>query len=105
MKHNIGKIVDEQKDFKTNPVEQIEATYDYLHAVSTGEIPTGAKLIRGFIQKHPSYKKDSVLPEVRGIQQVLTLKDTLNELTTYLLSVQNKRVDDLNADLAQFIKC
>ena len=36
VKKNMAKMIDEQKDFKVNPVDQIEATFNYLHAVASG---------------------------------------------------------------------
>lgn len=64
IKANMSKMVAELKEFGSSPLKQIKATFDYLYKISTGEIPTGAKLIRDFIRNHPNYKFDSLADEV-----------------------------------------
>ena len=61
---NMSKMIAELKEYGSSPLKQIKATFDYLYQISTGEIPTGAKLIRDFVRGHESYKFDSMTNEV-----------------------------------------
>lgn len=60
----MSKMVAELKEYGSSPLIQIKATFDYLYKISTGEVPTCAKLIRNYVRNHPNYKFDSLTDEV-----------------------------------------
>lgn len=64
IKINEEKLKSESAEFGSCPIMQINATFDYLLKLSTGEIRTNAKVIRDFITHHSEYKKDSHATEV-----------------------------------------
>ena len=37
--------------------------FEFLLARSKGDLPSAATFVRSFVQKHPSYKADSIVPE------------------------------------------
>lgn len=44
--------------------DKVEETMNYLRFLSdraTGHVPTGAKFLRGFVNEHPGYNRDSQL--------------------------------------------
>jgi glutamate--cysteine ligase catalytic subunit len=91
---NSSKLEEEASTHGTCPIQQIRATYDYLYKISTGAVPTGSQIIREFVTSHPEYQQDS-----------LTTEGILNDLTTYMLRIQNKKMGKFNAIFDKFIKC
>lgn len=61
IKNHLPLLIAEQKDHKVCPIKQMRSTFDYLYKLSTGEMPTNAKMIRDYVAAHPKYAKDSVL--------------------------------------------
>jgi len=51
----------ELKNFEKDEIEQINFMLDFLLARAEGKVPTGAKFIRDFISKCPTYEHDSKL--------------------------------------------
>ena len=49
----------EIQKYTSEHVDQIEVILEFLSARAKGEVPTGARFIREYVQGHPLYKKDS----------------------------------------------
>lgn len=65
LKDSVDVLVQEFQKHNVMPNKQAKATFQFLTDVSCGKVPTTAHLIREVIHKHPDYKHDSILSEVR----------------------------------------
>ena len=51
-----------KKNWSEVQIKTVQNYYEFLLARAKGDLPSPATFIREFVQKHPSYKADSIVP-------------------------------------------
>ena len=76
------------KNWPVDKIAEITQSLNFLSDRATGQLPTGATFLRDFVNSHPSYQKDSKIPQQTNfdlMKMMAGLNDTGNEARSLLL--------------------
>jgi glutamate--cysteine ligase catalytic subunit len=51
-----------KKNWSEVQIKTVQNYYEFLLARAKGDLPSPATFVREFVQKHPSYKANSIVP-------------------------------------------